>query len=324
MTRPLLCVVGPTASGKSALAEALCERLDGELISADSVQIYRHFDIGSAKPSPVRRRDLRHHLVDALDPLDPADAARFVELADACVADVERRGKQPVVCGGSFLWVRALVYGLAEAPPADASVRDRHRRLSEEHGRAWLHERLGEVDPASQRRLAPNDFVRVSRALEVFELTGRRLSEIQAEHGFRSPRRPVRLLAIQHERPALHERIRRRTLEMLDGGWLDEVRRLLARGYGDARAMRSVGYRQLAEALSAGALPARDALVESVCQATRSFARHQLTWLRSQPVEWLTPDQLPAFVESLAETPSTGRCPRPPGASAAELQRVVE
>jgi tRNA dimethylallyltransferase len=299
MSEPLLVLVGPSASGKSDLALQLCERVGGEVVSADSVQIYRRFDIGSAKPSLAERAQVPHHLIDELEPLDSADAARFVQLADEKIAGIVARGKRPVLCGGTFLWVRALCYGLAPMPPADETIRARHKSEAEQLGRAALHARLAQIDPVAFARLNPNDLVRVSRALEVYELTGKSLSSLQAEHGFRTQRYPVRLLAIAHERAELHQRIARRVQAMFAQGWLDEVRGLLRDGYGQARALRSVGYKQVAEALECGAPLELAKLTERVTQATNQFVRHQLTWLREQPVEWLAPAQLDAFCRTL-------------------------
>lgn len=295
MTAPLVAVVGPTASGKSELALRLCERFDGELVSADSVQVYRRFDIGSAKPSLDERRRVRHHLVDELDPLQPLDAALFVQLARARIDDVLARGKRPIVCGGTFLWVRALLYGLAPAPAADPAIRARHREEAERHGRAHLHARLLAVDPQSHARLAPNDLVRVSRALEVHELTGKPLSELQAQHGFRTPLYDARFVGIRRERPQLAQRIERRAADMLERGWIEEVRSLLEDGYAEARALRSVGYRQVVEALGAGGPIDRAQLAANISQATRTFVRRQLTWLRDEPVRWLEPEHLDGY-----------------------------
>jgi len=299
MSEPVLAVVGPSASGKSELALRICQHIDGEIVSADSVQIYRRFDIGSAKPSAADRQQVPHHLIDELDPLDTADAARFVELAAARIAEIRARGKRAVLCGGTFLWVRALGYGLVPAPPADAVIRARHQEDAERLGRAALHARLAEIDPQSHARLAPNDLVRVSRALEVYELTGRPLSELHAAHGFRTPRQPLRLIGIAQERAQLHERIQRRTADMFAQGWLDEVRGLLRDGYGEARALGSVGYRQVAEALATGAALDLPTLHEQVAQATRQFVRRQLTWLRDAGVHWLQPSEIDAFCHGL-------------------------
>jgi tRNA dimethylallyltransferase len=282
----LLCVVGPTASGKSALALRLAESLGGEIVSADSMQIYRGFDIGTGKPSREEQALVPHHLLDVAEPLDNWDAARWADEAARLIADICARGRRPIVCGGTFLWVRALVYGLADAPRADESLRARHREWAEREGRAALHARLREIDPASAARLAPNDFVRVSRALEVFELTGKPMSELHAAHGFRERRFAARLVGVARERTEHDALIAERVRAMLDAGWVEEVKGLVARGFAEARVMQSVGYRQVFAAVNAGKAPDADEIV----RATRVFARRQRTWLRDQPVEWLPAD----------------------------------
>jgi tRNA dimethylallyltransferase len=286
----LLCIVGPTASGKSALALRLARTLGGEILSADSMQIYRGFDIGTGKPSSAERALVPHHLLDVATPLETWDAARWAADAAAVIAEVRGRGKVPIVCGGTFLWVRALVYGLADAPRGDEALRARHKAWAEAEGRAALHARLAEVDAPSAARLAPNDFVRVSRALEVFELSGVPLSQVQAAHGFREQRYAVRLLGVARERPELDELIATRVRAMLAAGLVSEVERLVDEGFGEARAMGSVGYRQVREAQAAGSLGDEAALVDAIVRATRVFARRQRTWLRDQPVEWLPAD----------------------------------
>lgn len=286
----LLCIVGPTASGKSALALRLAQELGGEILSADSMQIYRGFDIGTGKPNARERELVPHHLLDVAEPLETWDAARWAARAAELVQEVRARGKLPIVCGGSFLWVRALIYGLVEAPRGDAALRARHRELAEQSGRAALHARLAEVDAPSAARLSPNDFVRVSRALEVFELTGVPMSQVQAAHGFREQRFPARLLGVVHERPVHDRLIAERVKAMLAAGWVTEVEGLMGQGFGAARAMASVGYRQISEALSHDTARDEATLAEAIVRATRVFARRQRTWLRDQPVEWLPPD----------------------------------
>jgi tRNA dimethylallyltransferase len=289
----LLVVVGPTATGKTELAVELSERHRGEIVSADSVQIYRQFVIGTGKPSLDERSRAAHHLIDAVDPLEPVDAARFAELAEKAIDDIRARGKRPIVCGGTFLWVRALVYGLAPAPPADESVRARHRALVAAEGRPALHMALAAVDPVTAARLAPNDFVRVSRALEVYELTGAPLTSFHEQHGFRTPRHQARLVGVKRAPAELDERIAARVRVMLRAGWVDEVRALAAAGYETARAMGSVGYKQIHEALRAGTSLDDDALYDPIRRATRVFARRQRTWLRDENVEWVEPGALP-------------------------------
>lgn len=282
----LLVIVGPTASGKSALALRFAEELGGEIVSADSMQIYRGFDIGTGKPTAEERARVPHHLLDVAEPLDTWDAARWAEAASVAIDDIMGRGRLPIVCGGTFLWAKALIYGLVDAPRGDDQLRARHRAIAEAEGRAALHARLAAVDAASASRLAPNDFVRVSRALEVFELTGTPFSQLQAAHGFRAPRFEARLVGVRRERGEQDELIARRVSAMLAAGWVDEVRELVARGFGSARVMQSVGYRQVFEAVTTGVAPDEAAIV----RATRVFARRQRTWLRDQPVEWLAPD----------------------------------
>jgi tRNA dimethylallyltransferase len=287
---PLLVVVGPTASGKTALAVRVAEERGGEIVNADSVQVYRRFDIGAGKPSAEERARAVHHLLDVLEPDAPIDAAGWAELAVRAIDDIRARGREPIVCGGTFLWVRALLFGLAGAPPADPAIRARHRARAESEGRPALHAELAGVDPESATRLAPNDLVRVSRALEVHELTGVPLSRWQADHGFRSPRYTARLIGVRREREELDRRIEARVRAMLAAGLIDEVRTLTAAGYGATRAMGAVGYKQVSLALASGAPIDTDALALSIVRATRVFARRQRTWLRDEPVEWLEPN----------------------------------
>lgn len=207
--------------------------------------------------------------------------------AELAITDIRARGKRPIVCGGTFLWVRALIHGLVPAPPADAGLRARHQARVTEVGRAGLHEELARVDPEAAQRLAPNDFVRVSRALEVYELTGVRMSEWQAQHGFKTERHTARLLGVKRDKDELDVRIRERCQAMLAAGWVDEARDLAARGYLDTRPFASVGYKQVALALQGGAPMNAAELELSIYRATRVFARRQRTWLRDQPVEWL-------------------------------------
>lgn len=282
----LLCVVGPTGSGKTDLAIELAAALDGEVISADSVQIYRGFDIGSGKPTADEMARVRHHLIGTQGPLEPIDAASWAKLADAAIADIRARGKVPIVCGGTYFWIRALVLGLVNAPAGDPAVRARHRAIAELRGRSALHDELARVDPASAGRLHPNDVVRVSRALEIWELSGRRMSDWHADHAFKGRRFDVTTLAIAWSPEALTARIGARVEGMLASGWIDETRGLLDTGYASARAMGAVGYAEVHAHLQ-GRLP-REELKTAIVTATRVFARRQRTWLNHVDIEWLT------------------------------------
>ncbi len=281
----VVVVVGATASGKTELAIRLAEELNGEIVNVDSVQIYRHFDIGSGKPTAKERQRAVHHLVDLLDPLDSVDASRFRELADVAIADIRARGKRPILSGGTFLFHRAVLFGLADAPSADPAIRARHRAIAESAGRETLHTELRRVDPESAERIHPNDLVRVSRALEVFELSGKKMSDLHREHAFKDQRYPHRLVAIRHDEAELRERIECRAKLWLDGGWIPEVERLVASGYGNARAMESVGYREVSAYLR-GEIAEAD-LLSSIVRATRIFVRRQKTWLGHSDVLWL-------------------------------------
>ncbi len=281
----LVCIVGPTASGKSDIALALCEQIGGEIVSADSVQVYKHFRLGTSKPSPEELARAPHHLVDFLQPHDTMTGARYPVLADAAIADIRARGKVPVVCGGTFLWVRALVRGIVELPDPDPAVRTMLEHDERTLGRTALHTRLAGVDPESALRLHPNDFVRVSRALEVYMQTARKLSDWQGEHGFANIRHEHVLFGVTQPIEELRARIRARIRAWLAAGWVEEVRGLHAQGYGDARAMGSLGFKEISAHLR-GEL-AQSALEDSIEIATRIYVRRQTTWLRSQDVEWL-------------------------------------
>ena len=281
----LVAIVGPTASGKTELAVQLAQRIGGEVVSADSVQVYRRFDIGSGKPTGEELARAPHHLIDVVDPGDAIDAARYADLASRAIDDIRARGKRPIVCGGTFLWVKALLFGLADAPPANAEVRARHQAIVLEKGRSELHRLLAEVDARSAARLHQNDVLRVSRALETFELTGETMSALHERHAFREVRHPAKLVARRVEPEELTARIATRVEGWLEAGWVEEVAALVDGGFGEARAMGSVGYREV-RAHVRGEMP-RAALGESIVRATRVFARRQRTWLGHAEVMWL-------------------------------------
>jgi len=218
VSTPLLVVVGPTASGKTSLACALARELSAEIVSADSQQCYRGLDAGTAKPTAEERSGAPHHLLDVADPEEQLDAARFVQLADAAIAEIARRGKRIIVAGGTGLWIRALLRGLLDAPGASGEFRARFRGELEVHGLAALHARLATVDPEAARAIRPNDRVRIERALEVHALSGRRLSELQREHSFAEERYPARIVRLEPPRELLQERIARRTRTLFESG----------------------------------------------------------------------------------------------------------
>jgi tRNA dimethylallyltransferase len=273
----LVAFVGPTASGKTEIAIRVAEKIGGEIVSVDSVQVYRGFDIGSGKPSAEEKSRARHHLIDIADPLEAVDASKFAELADRAIVDIRSRGLVPILCGGTFLWLKALLFGLVDAAPANEEIRARHRDEVETLGREAFHEKLRAVDPESGARLHPNDVVRVSRALEVFELTGKTLSDGHKSHGFSEARYDAELFAIARTPEELTVRIRARVDVWLASGWIEETEALVARGYGVSRAMSTVGYGEIRDFL-AGDLP-RAELSDTIVRRTKVFARRQRTWL---------------------------------------------
>lgn len=279
MTR-IVVIGGVTASGKTAAAIAIARRHGGELIGADSVQVYRGFDIGSAKPTADELGGVRHHLIDVLDPDEDIDAARYAKLADDAIADVTARGKLPIVVGGTGLWIRALVRGLAPLPEVDPAIRARLEGEADDAGGPALHARLRAVDPRLAQRIHPNDRRRIVRALEIFEQTGRPLGDHQAAHARGAPRYDARIVLLDRPRDALYEAIRARARAMIDAGWADEVRALLSRWGPDVRPMGAVGYRQMKEHVLEG-VPLEET-ERRIYKATRVYTRRQRTWFRGE------------------------------------------
>lgn len=296
-TRPLaIALMGPTASGKTATAIALARQLDGEIVSVDSALVYRGLDIGSAKPDAIERAQAPHHLLDLRDPWQTYSAAEFAADAGRAVADIVARGKLPILAGGTGLYFRALLQGLSPMPQADPAVRAGIAAEAAEHGWAAMHAHLGEVDPAAAARIHATDPQRIQRALEVFRLTGRPISEWQKLPGVdRLPVRALKLVLAPRERSVLHQRIATRFDAMLAHGFLDEVRALRALPAMaqvatplDLPAIRAVGYRQAWEYLDGqgSAAEFRDRGI----YATRQLAKRQLTWLRGElDARWFDP-----------------------------------
>ncbi len=276
---PLLVLVGPTAAGKSAVALAVAEAVGGEIVSADSVQVYRGVDLGSAKPTAAEQARVRHHCIDLADPTEQLDAATWAAAADAAIADARARGRVPIVCGGTGLYVRALLHGLTDLPDPPPDVRDAVRADLAARGPAALHAELAAVDPQAAARVPPTDPQRITRALEVYRATGRPLSAWQADHGFRPRRYDAHVVGLWPDRDVLRARIYARARAMLASGWPDEVRALLARGVPpDAPPLRALGYREVV-AHVLGHLPAAD-LPDAVARGHWQYARRQLTWFR--------------------------------------------
>jgi len=282
-------LLGPTACGKSALALRLAREIPLEVVSLDSAQVYRGLDIGSAKPSAAERAEVPHHLIDLRDPSEPYSAADFVRDAVRVIGEINARGKLPLVAGGTMLYAKALRDGLSSLPSANSEVRARIEARARELGWPALHAQLARLDPATAARLPPNDSQRIQRALEVIELTGLPLSQLQS-----APQKPPLALAtialLPQDRAELHRRIEQRLDAMLAAGFLDEVRALMVRGdlHPDLPALRSVGYRQAWQHLLGAT--SFEAFRAAAIAATRQLARRQITWLRgTDPASRLDP-----------------------------------
>ena len=286
---PLVAVTGPTASGKSELALYLAGHLGGEILNTDALQVYRGFDIGTAKPSREEQSRIPHHLLDCVEPDEAYSAGRYVADARAVLANLTRRGKLPILCGGTGLYFRALFQGLAEIPPVPDPVRQAVAEALAERGSMGLHAELARVDPELAARIHPHDPQRVSRALEVFRATGRPLSAFQRETPFTSSVPEVLFLGVAWERSALYQRIDQRVEAMLAQGWVEEVRGLLARGLEDTlKPFQAIGYREIAQMLRGER--SAEGLAEAIARRTRQYAKRQLTWFRGQPgIDWHPP-----------------------------------
>jgi tRNA dimethylallyltransferase len=280
--RPAIVVVGgTTASGKTDLALALARRLGGELVGADSVQVYRGFDIGSAKPTADELDGITHHLIDVVDPDEAIDAARYAALADEAIAGIAERGRLPIVVGGTGLWLRALVRGLVALPAPDPAVREGLEAEVRRVGAPAVHARLATIDPRAAAAIHPNDALRIVRALEVHAQTGEPLGELRHRHALGAPRHPTLFFALDRPRDALRARLEARVASMIARGWVDEVRALLARWGPDVRAFGSVGYRELLDHVRGVRSLVQAA--EAAVRASWVYTRRQRTWFRGEP-----------------------------------------
>jgi tRNA dimethylallyltransferase len=294
----LLVLAGPTGSGKSELAVRVAERIGGEIVNADSMQLYRGMDIGTAKPSAEELARVPHHLLDLVSPEQNFTASDFRREAAAAIADIERRGKKAILVGGTGLYIRALLEGLVDSPTGDPELRLQFAELTGEE----LSQRLFLVDPETASRLHPNDRVRLIRALEVFSQTGRPISAFRSDHAFSGAYYDCLKIAIKVERPELYLRLDGRVERMLQDGLVDEVRSLLASGYSrELKAMRSIGYKEISSYL-AGEI-ALDEAVTLIKRDTRRYAKRQMTWFSRDPeIYWLEyPESFATILEHVIE-----------------------
>jgi tRNA dimethylallyltransferase len=302
---PVVVVTGPTGSGKSDLAIGLAQRFDGEIVNADSMQVFRWMDVGTAKPSPEERLTVPHHLFDVANPDEVYSAGRYAKEARAVAAAVHARNRVVFLTGGTGLYIRAFLDGLIETGGADRALRERleneQKRAAEAGDPARLHRRLVEFDALAAERIHPNDVRRTVRALEILEQSGQRASEVRQAHGFQD--RPFRVLhlCIDPGREVLTERIDRRAEQMVDAGLLREVRGLRDRGYAaDLRPMQAIGYRHI-QPVADGADTLANAL-EGMKSDTRKFAKRQRTWVRGlSDVHWHDPAESEAIFDRVGQ-----------------------
>lgn len=282
----LYFLVGPTASGKSEVGVEAARRLGAEILSLDSMQVYRGMDIGTAKVPPERRRGVAHHLIDLLPPSASFSVAQYRREADRAVFEIRGRGKKPLFVGGTSLYLKVLTCGLFEGASMDPELRRSLHERAEREGNAALHRELAAVDPAAAARIHPNDRKRVVRALEVFRMTGSRISDLQQEWGPAAAEPTQRVVGLRLPREVLHRRIQERVEEMFARGLVEEVQGILRTGGFGPQASQALGYREILEHLQGGL--ALEQTMERIVKKTRAFARRQMTWLRSFPeIRWV-------------------------------------
>jgi len=299
--KPLVVIVGPTAVGKTRLSIELAKALDGEIVSADSMQIYRYMDIGTAKPTLEERQGITHHMMDIIDPDQEFSVAEYQRLATRAIDDIHSRNKLPIVVGGTGLYVKSLLYPMNFTDACyDPEFRKELQHQAETMGKEYLHRKLQDVDPKTAARLHPNDVRRVIRALEVFHLTGKPMSEYNQGLEKMDYKYNVAMIVLTMDRAKLYERINQRVDEMMENGLLDEVKQMVSKGYTkDMISMQGLGYKELMEYLQ-GNVSLEDAIY-ILKRETRRYAKRQLTWFRAQKdVVWVDVDRFESY-ESLVQ-----------------------
>jgi tRNA dimethylallyltransferase len=292
MKPKIIIICGPTGIGKTATAIELAKAFKGEIIGADSMQIYRYMDIGTAKPSADEQRQVRHHLVDIIDPDEHFDAVQYARLAREKVTRLLDRNIIPFVVGGTGLYIKSLLHGMFQSEPIDSAVRDRLTKEAGERGSELLYQRLKKCDPSAAQRLHPNDTYRIIRALEIYEVTGKSISEYHNTHGFSEQPFDAYKIGLNMDRALLHERINQRVDMMIAAGFVDEVKKLLSTGYTpDLKSMQSIGYRHVVDYLQ-GRLT-REECVRTLKRDHRRYAKRQLTWFGADDqIIWKQPGQI--------------------------------
>jgi tRNA dimethylallyltransferase len=296
----VISVTGPTCTGKSALSVLLAEEFDGEIINCDSMQVYKYFDIGTAKPDLDTRKRIPHHLIDVVEPHEEFNAARFKEIVDRAIDMIWARRKTPILVGGTGLYLRALIYGLFKAD----KDQDLRKKLQEEYSEDPLrfYERLKEIDHDYAMRISFKDKIRVARAMEIFLLTGRTVSDLEKDHGFREPRYDILKIGLKKEKDELYARINQRVNDMFAQGWVEEVKNILSMGTSETvKPFSSIGYREILLNIK-GSILYKD-MVKDIQKHTRHYAKRQFTWFaKERDMNWFEyPENLEGIIKKVAE-----------------------
>jgi len=302
MDKPKVIVIsGPTASGKTELSIELAKIFKGEIINADSMQVYRGMDIGTAKPTAEQRKKVPHHLIDVVNPDEEFNAAIYRKMALPLIYKLSQEGKICFVVGGTGLYIRALLGGLFYVPETDPELRKSLRKEAEEEGLNVLYERLMKCDPEYAKKIHPRDRVRIIRALEVYLLSGKKMSELIKEHGFRENRLDALKIFLDIPRKELYERINRRCIRMIGSGLIEETRRLLMQGYSpDLKPMQSIGYRHVVNYIKG--IWDLDETIRKMQRDTRRYAKRQITWFRREPdMLWISPSKKDFIKEKISQ-----------------------
>ncbi|MCJ7772615.1 MAG: tRNA (adenosine(37)-N6)-dimethylallyltransferase MiaA [Desulfobacterales bacterium] len=288
----IIIICGPTGVGKTTIGIELAKRFNGEIISADSMQIYRYMDIGTAKPTTAEQDEVSHHMIDIIHPDEPFDAEMYSKMAREKIYRLHEQGIIPFVVGGTGFYMKALEYGLFDPGLSDPAIRDRLRKEAEISGTRFLYERLCTSDPDTAETVHPNDTYRIIRALEVYELTGTGISAYRSQHGFSDNPFRVLKLGLEMKRETLYERINQRVDMMMEAGFVEEVRGLLNKGYNaDLKSMQSIGYRHMAGFIK-GEISWEEA-IQIMKRDTRRYAKRQFTWFNADDsVKWIGPERI--------------------------------
>lgn len=293
----VIVICGPTGIGKTSVGIDLAQTFGGEIISADSMQIYRYMDIGTAKPNAEELATVPHHMIDIIDPDEDFDAVQFSDRARPMILEIESRSRIPIVVGGTGFYIKSLLHGLFQSKAVDPKIRSRLKKEATEIGGSYLYDRLKQMDPDTANRLHPNDSYRVIRALETIESTGRSLSDYHQNHGFANNPFNGLKIGLQMDRRKLYRRIDRRVDAMVEAGFVDEIKKLLGMGYSTGlKSMQSIGYRHMADFIE-GRLPWEEC-IRTLKRDTRRFAKRQFTWFGADKgVIWHEPNQLNQIIK---------------------------